>query len=111
MRETATQGMDMRVVEISPVPMRIDRRLPMKLNISNNASAALSVSGSAAIPFKINGRIEYPIYRGPTTVIPNLVTQTLMTDAHVMPDNVTVKPIPYQETSNPAGGYTAIIGE
>ena len=113
MQTTATESMDMRVDGVAPVKLRVDRLMPMKLGVGGEKPTALRMdSPEKRIHFGLSaGRYtEYPIYDGETVVTPNLDTQTLETNRHVMMDDVTVLPIPYQATSNPAGGYTAIIG-
>lgn len=53
----------------------------------------------------------YPEYTGPTTVTPQARSDVVLdTSGKLMTDDVTVFEIPYYETTNPAGGYTAIIG-
>lgn len=50
-------------------------------------------------------------YTGNYTVTPLArVDQQLRTNDKIMKGNVIVEKIPYQETSNNAGGYTAVIG-
>ncbi len=51
-----------------------------------------------------------PEYRGETTVTPSTAVQTLPTADTVMREDVTVREIPFYTTTNPSGGYTAIIG-
>ena len=54
---------------------------------------------------------HYDYYTGETTVIPVLNDdQVLETRNLVMLNDVTVKPIPIVQTSNPYGGQTVIIG-
>lgn len=55
-------------------------------------------------------RRDYPNYRGPFVVRPNLTVQVLETKNKSLLRDVVVHEIPYAETSNPSGGYTAIIG-
>lgn len=50
-------------------------------------------------------------YEGEYEVIPKTIDQTLETKKKTMKDDLTVKAIPYYQTSNTAGGYTAIIGD
>lgn len=52
----------------------------------------------------------YPPYEGSTTVTPEVDAQVLPTRNTLMRDDVLVLGIPYSQTSNPQGGYTAIIG-
>ena len=52
----------------------------------------------------------YPDYEGETTVTPGTAPRVLETADTVLREDVTVEAIPYCETSNPSGGYTAIIG-
>lgn len=58
----------------------------------------------------ITGIIDGGRYDGPYTAIPTRQMQTFQTIGKKMADNFTVEEIPYYKTSNPAGGYTAIIG-
>lgn len=51
-----------------------------------------------------------PVYRGPHSVTPSLMTQTLPTKGKKLTADITVLPIPVQEIANNAGGYTLIIG-
>lgn len=52
-----------------------------------------------------------PAYRGEYDVIPLPRDDIVLPTANrSMSDDVTVRRIPYYETSNPSGGYTAIIG-
>lgn len=51
-----------------------------------------------------------PPYEGETEVTPRTVQQTLPTKDHLVKVDITVKAIPYFETTNLSGGYTAIIG-
>lgn len=53
---------------------------------------------------------DLPYYTGEYTVTPSLDAQILDTQGKAMRDDVVVLEIPYYETSNPQGGYTAIIG-
>ena len=61
-------------------------------------AGAVSISGGAA-------------YRGDYEVIPRADEAVILPTAGArLSQNVTVLEIPYYETSNPSGGYTAIIG-
>ena len=53
---------------------------------------------------------EYPTYDGETTVTPQVSPQTLDTHEKLLLHDITIKAIPYYETSNLSGGYTAVIG-
>jgi hypothetical protein len=46
---------------------------------------------------------EYPVYKEGYEVIPHVDSQVLNTAQKLMTDNVTVREIPYFETSNPDG--------
>lgn len=52
----------------------------------------------------------YPLYTGAHTVTPKTEEQTLRTAMKSMQKDVTVKAIPYYETSNTSGGSTVYIG-
>ena len=55
---------------------------------------------------------EPPHYEGPYVVRPApFRSQVLETANKLLDDDVTVEEIPYYKTSNPAGGYTAVIGD
>lgn len=63
----------------------------------------------------LSGTLRYtssiPTYNGVYSVTPNSNEQVLETRGLKMRQDVSVKPIPYFETTNDAGGYTVIIGE
>lgn len=50
------------------------------------------------------------VYAGDTVVIPTDADQILETEGLLMPDDVSVKKIPFMEVSNSKGGKTATIG-
>lgn len=56
------------------------------------------------------GGVGYPEFPGPYEVTPRVEAQLLETREQVMREDVTVHAIPYFETTNLSGGYTAIIG-
>jgi len=75
--------------------------------ISGTITNALAVGGELTIP--ISG--IYPVYDGGYEVTPLAGTeQILATHGKRMEDDVVVLAIPYYETTNESGGYTAIIG-
>ena len=53
----------------------------------------------------------FAVYEGPYSVRPAVDSQTLPTAMLGMRYDLDVEPIPYYQTTNEAGGYTAIIGE
>lgn len=48
-------------------------------------------------------------YEGSYEVTPDVDGEVLPTRAKTMRDDLTINPIPYAETSNPAGGFTVSI--
>lgn len=73
------------------------------------SASASSPSSSATARSGIIGGTPY---RGEYTVKPLPFEQTVLdTDGKLMRDDVTVLEIPFYQTSNPSGGYTAIIGD
>lgn len=54
--------------------------------------------------------IEGTPYEGETDVIPKTIAQMLPTKDTLVKTDITVEAIPYYTTTNPSGGYTAIIG-
>ena len=53
---------------------------------------------------------KIPPYDGEYDVTPGLVSQVLDTSGKRMSGDITVQEIPFTETGNLGGGYTAIIG-
>ena len=49
------------------------------------------------------------VYDGPYEAIPKVTAQTLQTAQKFMREDVSVRAIPYFDTSNPAGGNTIYI--
>ncbi len=54
--------------------------------------------------------IDIPIFNGDYEVIPKSTEQVLSTKDKKMTDDVTIKAIPYFETSNEENGITIFIG-
>ena len=54
--------------------------------------------------------VDYPIYDGSYIVTPEIEAFVLPVKEHAMRDDLIIREIPYYETSNDKGGYTAIIG-
>ena len=75
------------------------------------------IRGTLSKPGKLKGKITIPekvmvipdTYDGAYEVIPTTDEQILYTKSKYMEDDVTVKSIPYFETSNQAGGDTVYI--
>ena len=83
----------------------IEIQTPKQLDIGlddNAESLSFTIDGSSG------GRL--PWYDGAYVVDPRKVEQTLDTKHKSMRNDVVINPIFYQETSNPSGGYTAVIG-
>ena len=55
-------------------------------------------------------RSPYPVYSGSMTVTPEIDPVVIPTRETLLEDDIVILGIPYQETSNLQGGYTAIIG-
>ena len=55
-------------------------------------------------------RRDFPNYDGEYEATPSIAEQVLPTKNKSMLEDFVVREIPYAETSNPSGGYTAIIG-
>lgn len=54
---------------------------------------------------------SYPPYTGEYEVTPKTTDQTLETAGRVMAKDLTVKAVPYYETSNDENGWTVYIAE
>jgi hypothetical protein len=52
----------------------------------------------------------YPEYTGPTDVTPQVIAQSLATQDTLLKKDISISAIPYYETTNLSGGYTAISG-
>ena len=55
-------------------------------------------------------RRDFPNYRGEYSATPSVGEQVISTKNKTMLDDFVIHEIPYTETSNLSGGYTAIIG-
>ena len=94
-------------------------------NVRSKTSLNATISSKSRIKGSINSstvlgtisigtveiiRRDFPNYTGEYEAIPMIEEQILPTKNKSMLDNFVVHEIPYFETSNPSGGYTAIIG-
>ena len=77
------------------------------LNGSVNSSTILGNISLGTIEIV---RRDFPNYTGEYEATPTVEEQILPTKNKSMIDDFIVHEIPYFETSNPSGGYTAIIG-
>ena len=82
--------------------------------LSENTNA---LTGSLSQPESISGTLNLPtiispeVYDGSYEVIPEAHNEQILSTAHkLLTADVSVKEIPYYETTNPGGGYTVIIG-
>ena len=74
----------------------------------------ISITGKLKTEDVVFGKIQLSgnlsIYNGDYTVTPSVEEQTLKTANKKMLEDVTVKKIPFYETSNLSGGNTVYIG-
>ena len=74
----------------------------------------ISITGKLKTEDVVSGKIQLSgnlsIYNGDYTVTPSVEEQTLKTANKKMLEDVTVKKIPFYETSNLSGGNTVYIG-
>lgn len=80
-------------------------------------SPVAGLTGTLSPPHGLTGILTIPrvldaeYYTGEYEVTPQARSDVILdTSGKLMTDDVTVFEIPYYETTNPAGGYTAIIG-
>lgn len=80
-------------------------------------SPVAGLTGTLSPPRGLTGILTIPrvldaeYYTGEYEVTPQARSDVILdTSGKLMTDDVTVFEIPYYETTNPAGGYTAIIG-
>lgn len=96
----------------------ISGTVTLSARVSGSAASAGTIKATVRARQSIRGLItpgdivigDLPYYTGEYTVTPSLDAQILDTQGKAMRDDVVVLEIPYYETSNPQGGYTAIIG-
>ena len=72
-----------------------------------------AVLNPISVPLKLGAKIiagNVPVYAGATEVTPSAEEQILYTRNKKLEENIIVKEIPFAETSNLSGGYTAVIG-
>ena len=94
-------------------------------NVKSKTSLNATISSKSLISGSINSstilgdikigtvqiiRRDFPNYRGEYEATPSIGEQIFPTKNKSMLDNFVIHEIPYAETSNPSGGYTAIIG-
>ena len=77
--------------------------LKARMSVASTLSAKL-VEGGVTV---VVANAEY--YDGPYEVTPDTLGRSLATEGRYMTENVSVKAIPYYETSNEAGGSTLYI--
>ena len=68
----------------------------------------MKVDDAVQVDTGVGGYLEP--YMGPYEATPKVTEQVLATKNKRMAEDVTIYEIPYHETSNQSGGYTAIIG-
>jgi hypothetical protein len=106
--------------EALPSNSKVDGKIAnKKKKISGNISPVGTINGNVLSKRKISGNITYgngssdpsaPVYYGEYEVTPLAFEQTVLnTSNKLMKKNVTVKEIPYYETSNLGGGVTVYI--
>lgn len=87
----------------------IDGELSLLSEIDGNIDLIIPIDGEMGIVTKVT-EYDTPTYAGETVVNPKFVPIVLETAGKVMPQNVTVKSIEVQITSNTSGGITVYIG-
>ncbi len=88
--------------------------VPIAVSVSEVCVPMTVSVGETVLPMAVSTTIvtgEGPIYHGSYDVTPLAGTEVILeTQGRRMTDDVTVREIPYFETTNEAGGYTVIIG-
>lgn len=78
--------------------------MTVKLELSFQKDLDLEITGDSV-------QVESAkVYKGPYDVVPTLGGFDMETAGFLMSDDVTVEPIPIAQATNPAGGYTFVIG-
>lgn len=85
-----------------------------KIPLTGTIRSDISITGKLKTEDVVFGKIQLSgnlsIYNGDYTVTPSVEEQTLKTANKKMLEDVTVKKIPFYETSNLSGGNTVYIG-
>ena len=85
-----------------------------KIPLTGTIRSGISITGKLKTEDVVFGKIQLSgnlsIYNGDYTVTPSVEEQTLKTANKKMLEDVTVKKIPFYETSNLSGGNTVYIG-
>ena len=85
-----------------------------KIPLTGTIRSEISITGKLKTEDVVLGKIQLSgnlsIYNGDYTVTPSVEEQTLKTANKKMLEDVTVKKIPFYETSNLSGGNTVYIG-
>lgn len=85
-----------------------------KIPLTGTIRSEISITGKLKTEDVVFGKIQLSgnlsIYNGDYTVTPSVEEQTLKTANKKMLEDVTVKKIPFYETSNLSGGNTVYIG-
>ena len=85
-----------------------------KIPLIGTIRSEIPITGKLKIEDVVFGKIQISgnlsIYNGNYTVTPSVEEQTLKTANKKMLEDVTVKKIPFYETSNLSGGNTVYIG-
>ena len=85
-----------------------------KIPLTGTIRSEISITGKLNTEDVVFGKIQLSgnlsIYNGDYTVTPSVEEQTLKTANKKMLEDVTVKKIPFYETSNLSGGNTVYIG-
>ena len=106
-------------VTISSLPKTaVVRDVPSKVEVNSESESVstVSVNDSADVFSRSWGCDVFSgiivggsRYEGDYEVTPTAIGEVLQTKLKTMLDDVTVQPIPYQETTNASGGYTISI--
>ena len=85
-----------------------------KIPLTGTIRSEISITGKLKTEDVVFGNVQVSgnlsIYNGDYTVTPSVEEQTLKTANKKMLEDVTVKKIPFYETSNLSGGNTVYIG-
>lgn len=102
--EIVTASEHVRSVEIAYSGSVINVRSPNEIVMAYEHARSVEIKSGILVE-------GFPAYSGEYDVTPLPRDDIVLPTANrSMSDDVTVRRIPYYETSNPSGGYTAIIG-
>lgn len=77
---------------------------------ANNVDLQKCIDLAESLPDADTPSEEYEVYEGSYEIVPSVAEQKLPTKEKVLVEDMTIKSIPFFDTSNTSGGITVYIG-